>query len=373
MNHVARVRIACALLFVLAGSAGACSMFSVAQGDTVYFANNEDFPSTGQITFLPGKGARLGRVNLSLADGFVQGSMNERGLCFDCAALPKVAWTRDPTKKDTKNLIELIMDSCGTVDEALAKFDEYNCTHLADGQFMFADASGASAVVTWDPPGKFSVVRRERPYLLITNDRVAWSGLRDPRFVLADRVLSAAPVIDLNTCKTALGVMRQHGPAVFTSYSNIFEPKSRQIHLFNLGNFDEELALDLGAELAKGRRTMPLAGLFQHSPALETITAMPQTTYDTEIRVPSETLAAFVGTYKANDADVTVVVTLDPDKGLLLAAAGQRAVGLMPESEADFRFRETFGTVTFERDASGRVSGMTMHRPGNAHLTRMDK
>jgi len=367
------MRIAALFIAVAAyfSSAHACSMFTVAHGDTVYFCNNEDFPSTGQISFVPGKGKRLGRVNLSLADGFVQGSMNERGLAFDCAALPEVPWTRDPAKKDVKNLLELIMDTCGSVDEALAMFDEYNCSHLASGQFMFADASGASAVVTWDPTNQFSLVRREKPYLLMTNDRIAWSGLRDPRYVLADRILAAAPAPDLATCKAALSAMRQHGPAVYTCYTNIFAPKTRAIHLFNLGNLDEEVTLDLQAELAKGRRTIPLGELFEHSPALDTIKTMPQTTYNTEITLPAETLAAYAGTYRAQQPDVTLVVTVDSGKGLLFSAAGQRAVGLMPESDHSFRFRESFGTVSFERDATGRVTGLTMHRPGDAHALRV--
>lgn len=366
-----RILLLTLLVLASASIAHACSMFTAVQGDTVYFANNEDYPSTGKIAFVPGKGKRLGRVNLSLADGFVQGSMNERGLCFDCAALPKVPWTRDPAKKDTKNLIEQIMDTCGTVDEALAQFDRYNCTHLADGQFMFADASGASAIVTWNPDGQFSVVRREKAYQLMTNDRVAWSGLRDQRFVLADRILSQAPVLDLDTCKAALGAMRQHGPAVYTSYTNIFEAKTGTIHLFNLGNLDEVRTYTLHDELAKGARTMALGELFDHSPPLDTITAMPQTVYHTEIPLPEATLRAYVGTYQATNPDVTLSVTHDTAKGLLFSAGGQRAVGLMPESETSFRFRESFGTVTFERDASGQVTGLTLHRPGNAHARRV--
>jgi hypothetical protein len=41
------------------------------------------------------------------------------------------------------------MDECSTVTEAVEYFHKFNCPHLSRSQFMLADASGASVVVTW--------------------------------------------------------------------------------------------------------------------------------------------------------------------------------------------------------------------------------
>ena len=43
---------------------------------------------------------------------------------------------------------------------------EYNCKYLAGGQFMLADATGASIVVTWLPDSGLNIVRREGEWVL---------------------------------------------------------------------------------------------------------------------------------------------------------------------------------------------------------------
>lgn len=359
------------ILAAHAATAQACAMFTVASEGQVYFANNEDYVSPGVIWFVPAKKGRLARVNLGFDDDFAQGSMNERGLCFDCAALPKVPWEPDPAKKDTDNLLDLIMDRCGTVEEALAMFDEYNCEHLASGNFMFTDAGGACAVVTWDPRGHMSTVRRTGGHLLNTNDRLEWSGLRDQRYVLADRMLCAMPAPEVGACRDTLAAIRQCGKAAFTSYSNIFEPKSLKIHLFNLGNFGELVTLDLREELSKGARTVALKDLFKDSPAVDEVRAMAPRAYATEITLGAAVLDRYVGQYQVEQPAVTVEIALDGGRGLLFKIAGQPAAALYPESETAFRFRETFGTLDFQVGASGAVEGFMLHRPGDSFAQRI--
>lgn len=350
----------------------ACAMFTVVEPDgEVYFANNEDYIKPGYVWFEPGKHEKLGRVNFGFDDRFVQGSMNERGLCFDAAALPEVPWSKDPNKKDIKNLIELIMERCGTVDEALAKFDEYNCQHLASGQFMFADATGASAVVTWDPRGRISIVKRKEPFLLITNDRLEWSGLRDERFVLADRMLRGGTASGVEGCAKVLSAIRQCGKDAYTSYSNVFDPKALQIHVYALGNYDEMRTFDLRAELEKGAHRFALKDLFSKGATLDEVLAMPRREYPTEITLAPQLLAKYAGTYACTEPAFKVDVTVDGVRGLLFHPEGQGTVGLKPESETGFRFRETFGTVTFKLGTDGVVEGMTVHRPGDVFLQRI--
>ncbi len=352
-------------------SAHACAMFTVVSADgQVLFANNEDYIKPGYVWFVPGEKGKLGRVNVGFEDKFVQGSMNERGLCFDAAALPEVPWSPDPKKKDSKNLLELIMDRCGTVEEALAIFDEYNCKHLATGQFMFADATGASAVVTWDPRGHISIVQRTQPYLLNTNDRLAWSGLRDERFVLAERMLRKDAPPSVERCAEVLAAIRQCGKDAYTSYSNVFEPKTLQLHIYQLGDFENRVTFNLRDELDKGAHRTPVKDLFTSGPKLEEVLAMPRREYPTEVTLAPELLAKYAGTYTGTEPAFTVRITVDATRGLLFQPEGQRVVGLRPESDTGFRFRETFGTLTFKLRADGSVEGLTMHRPGDVFLRR---
>lgn len=357
----------CALF--LPAIAHACAMFTISDGETVYFANNEDATSAGEVWFVPADEGRLGRVNLGW-DDFTQGSMNEAGLCFDAAALPKVPYTPDPQKKDTKNLLELIMHRCHSVEEAMAMFEQYNCAHLADGQFMFADATGAAAVVTWDPAGRLSIVRKQGGYQLITNDRLECSGLRDERFALADRLLRAASRPSHELCTQVLEQIHQEGKDAFTTYSNVFEPKSRTIHLYRFADYSTSLRFSLPEELAKGPRKVALKDLFPKGVGISEYRARPRRVIPSEINLAPGVLATFVGVYKATNPDVELVVTLR--EGLLyFSANGQRAVEIFPESESAFRFRESFGTLTFTRDAGGKITGLTIHRPGDHHAVRL--
>ena len=122
-------------------------MFTLVRDGTVLMGNNEDFVKPGYVWFVPAADGRLGSANFGFKNRFVQGSMNEKGLCFDAA-------------------------------EAL--FQEYNCKHLAHSHFMLADASGASMVVEWLPDSGLNIVRREGDYQLITNTRLAESGFWEP-------------------------------------------------------------------------------------------------------------------------------------------------------------------------------------------------
>ena len=84
------------------GAANACAMFSMVSGDTVLMGNNEDYIKPGYIWFVPAEGETLGRVNFGFSDKFAQGSMNEKGLCFDAAVVGKVPYTPDPAKPTPK-------------------------------------------------------------------------------------------------------------------------------------------------------------------------------------------------------------------------------------------------------------------------------
>jgi hypothetical protein len=358
-------------LMVAAANAFACAMFTVTDGDRVLFANNEDYIKPGYIWFVPGKNGRYGRVNVGFSEGFAQGSLNEAGLCFDAAALPKVPYEEDPDKKTPRNLIEKIMDECATVEEAIAYFGRYNCPHLAHSQFMFADKSGDAAVITWDPRGFLSVVLREGPYQLITNDRLENSSYRCPRFVLAERALLASAEPSLENVRDVLKTIHQRGEGAFTSYSTIYDLNACQVFVYNLANFDEVVSLDLNVELEKGKRSMPMADLFKNSPNLASIQGDAPRSFDTRIEIAPALMREYAGPYRFEaDGQAFPMSVVMRQGGLVLRRDGQRDAVMYPESETTFRLVDG-GQISFERDETGQVSAMVLHRNGDHRAKRI--
>lgn len=350
--------------------AGACSMFTVAFDGHVYMANNEDFVEPGFIWFVPGGKKRHGRVNVGFADRFVQGSMNERGLAFDAAVVAEVPWTPNPELATPKNLVEQIMDECATVDEAIARFETHNCTHLARTQFMFADRSGASAVIAWLPGRGLSVVRKNGPYQLITNTRLEASSFRCERHVTAQCVLRDPSTYDLGTVRDALDAMHQRGREAFTSYSTVYDLTAGTVTVYNLADFSRHVTYDLAQEVARGKHTYELARVFESPGALEAIRAAEPRRYETEIVLAASELQRFAGTYRVQGAAADLRIELR-DGTLLLVPPDGREAHLYPEEPTLFRIREG-GQLRFDLGADNQVRGLTLYRFGDHRAQRVE-
>ena len=359
----------CACLSLATPLAYACAMFTWVQGDTVLMGNNEDYIKPGYVWFVPAAEGRLGRVNFGFSDRFAQGSMNEKGLAFDAAVVAEISWDPDPAKKDTKNLLEVIMDTCGTVEEALELFAQYNCKHLARSQFMFADASGDAAVVTWMPEKGLSVVRRTGDYLLNTNTRLEYSQFRCERYVLAERKIRESQVPSVDLARDALSAIHQKGEGAFTSYSNVFDLKKGLVHVYNLANYEEVVTFNLAEELVKGAHRTALKKVFKESPSLKAIRSVPPRSYDTRIDLSAEQLQRFSGKYSVMGGKAVIDVEVAGDDLRFIPPDG-KAAHLFPESATKFRIVEG-GQVTFTQSEEGTTTGFIMHRNGDHVGTRV--
>ncbi len=282
------------LLSVLSLPAQACAIFSLSDSDTALLGNNEDYVKPGVIWFEPAEEGRLGRVNVGFDDDFAQGSMNARGLAFDSAALNEGYWEEDPDKPTPDNLLERIMDACGTVEEALAYFERYNCRHLREAHFLFADATGDAALVAWLPGTGLHVERRDG--LVSTNTRLGLSGYRCQRWMRAQQVIAARGDASVATAAAVLEAIHQHGPEALTSYSTVYDLKARTVTLYNLADFSEAVTFDLAEELAGGRTVHRMARLFPEGRTLRDMRGMPQrTTWPTRVAVDADLLARYEG------------------------------------------------------------------------------
>jgi hypothetical protein len=355
---------------VAVSPAAACSMFTVAFDGHVYMANNEDFIEPGYIWFVPGGKKRNGRVNVGFADRFAQGGMNERGLAFDAAVVAEVPWTPDPDLETPKNLVEQIMDECATVEEAIARFETHNCTHLARTQFMFADRTGASAVVAWLPGRGLSVVRKHGPYQLITNTRLEASSFRCERHVVAQRILGDRSTYELGTVRDALDAMHQRGREAFTSYSTVYDLKAGTVTVYNLADFSRHVTYDLAVELARGKRAYELAKVFESPGALEAIRAAEPRRYDTEIVLATSALQRFTGTYRVQGTPAELRIELR-EGALVLVPPDGREAHLYPEEPTLFRIREG-GQLRFDLGPNNQALGLWLYRFGDHRAVRVE-
>ena len=144
--------------------------------------------------------------NFGFKDRFAQGGMNEEG-SPSTPRRSELPWTVGPPRKNTDNLLEHIMNTCATVAEAEPCFAPITAS-------IFPGAS--SCLPT--PPG---IHGRElaagtglgmpaaRGFPVITNTRIAASGYRCERYVLAggapgrrgDAIGLAAKALDASTAR----------------------------------------------------------------------------------------------------------------------------------------------------------------------------
>lgn len=365
--HASNALICCLVGFANIGNA--CTVFTVSTATKSLLANNEDFRKPGAISFVPGKDGRFGRVNFGFHDRFgiverfAQGSMNEKGLAFDAMAVATVPWVEDPDKPTRENLADDVMDHCATVAEVIEYFQKYNCAYLASTQFMFADATGASVVIAWDPNEGLTVVPGTGTFQVATNTRLAASGFRCRRAMRVIQELSGSQSLDVDAAKRSLSAVHQRGPDAFTSYACIYDLKERRVSVYNLTNFDEVVEFDLATELSKGLVRRPLKHYFKDSPSLSEVRSGQQRTeYGTAIKLDRQLLVQFEGEYVPDVAPEVRVRVEATDEGLLVHNPGQPPATLVPESTSVFRLAPDRGQVTFHRSASGEVSGLTLHK-----------
>ena len=211
---------------------------------------------------------------------------------------------------------------------------------------------------------------------MTTNTQLQASGYRCQRFVRAERELAQTDLTQVNELASVLDAVHQHGPHAFTSYSNIFDLKTGKIFLFNMGNYDEAVELDLAAELA--RETLmdrSIVELFQHSPTLDDVRAGEQRVhFDTRVESSSKALARFVGTYSP-EHDTSVKFKIRQENGALLVDnPGQPVAELFPESPTVFRLSPDRGQVSFQLDEDdpNQVTGLILHKARDMKAIRID-
>lgn len=105
--------------------------------------------------------------------------MNEKGLVIGMAAVPPGRVKPDPRKQTIGQLMVMrkILDTCSSVNEALAVFRAYNIDmqHGLPLHYLIADLSGDSVLVEFYD-GKMVITRNDKPWHSATNFLIAAVG-----------------------------------------------------------------------------------------------------------------------------------------------------------------------------------------------------
>jgi hypothetical protein len=232
------------LLFALVSwSAHACTIVVLADDGRVLFCNNEDWmnPKT-RIWFVPGVG-RNGCAYVGYDDRAMQGGVNVHGLAFDFVAGSKEKWQKDPTRKDLgpAQSPSRMLETCATVDEAIAFYEAHNEPAFAGARIFIADRTGASAIIG---------VKNGRLEVAKTTECRAFGARGD----IATRMLTndRAPTLANATRILRASAQRNFFGAFGTQYSNVFDLKTGDIFIFQFPLGNDVVKLNLAEELIKG-------------------------------------------------------------------------------------------------------------------------
>jgi hypothetical protein len=230
------------LVALAVASARACTIVVLTDGRDVLFCNNEDWsnPNT-RIWFVPGDDGRHGCAYLGFDDGWGQGGLNTKGLAYDWVAGFQEKWGPDPKRRPVRGgPCHRMLETCATVEEAVAFFDTYEEPSFAYGKLLVADRSGASAIIG-AKDGRLHVETRRGSHVLTLGWRLDEVG----------RMLSDDPSPSPANSVRVLRASLQEGKYA-TKYSNVFDLKSGEISVYCLPGREEALKLDLYEELKKG-------------------------------------------------------------------------------------------------------------------------
>jgi hypothetical protein len=225
-----------AIVMMLFKASSACTVFNATQGTKTLAGNNEDFDSKSKHHFwiIPASTGKNGRVyvleDLSTAPNYIVGGMNQHGLFFDWTALGSRSIPYDPNKltPDWGVVQQIILEKCATVEEALAMYTIYNEHSFEDAQVMWADSTGASAVVGFDyVHDSIAVTRKHGRYQIITNFNLACET-PDGRYNSVKSALDNNPDISVKLF-TQMCDLVQNG----TLYSVVYNLETKDVYITN--------------------------------------------------------------------------------------------------------------------------------------------
>ncbi|MGD1046552.1 MAG: hypothetical protein ABR936_14690 [Bacteroidota bacterium] len=217
----------------------ACTIFVLTNGQGVIFGNNEDWinPKT-RIWFVPAGDGYYGCVYVGYDDGWARGGMNTEGLACDWVGGFNENWQADAVTCVRGNPTERMLESCATVEDAIAFFQRHKESDFMRAKIFVADRNGMSVIIGVRD-GKLRFERSER------------SRGFGYAFQTFDECFAKDSEITITNSALILHACLQKGKYA-TKYSNIFDLKSGDIYLYQFHQHVDSIRMNLVVELAKG-------------------------------------------------------------------------------------------------------------------------
>lgn len=217
----------------------ACTIFLLTNGQRVLFGNNEDWTnSKTRIWFVPAGESYYGCVYVGYDDGWARGGMNTEGLACDWVGGFNENWQADATTCVRGNPTERMLESCATVEDAIAFFQKHKESDFMRAKIFIADRNGMSVIIGVRD-GKLRFERSER------------SRGFGYAFQTFGECFAKDSEITITNSASILHACLQNGK-YSTKYSNIFDLKSGDIYLYQFHQHVDSMQLNLAAELRKG-------------------------------------------------------------------------------------------------------------------------
>ena len=228
------------LLLPEAARVRACTIFVLVDNQRALFFNNEDYtnPNT-RLWFIPAGTNYFGCAYVGFDDGWAQGGVNTEGLAYDWVAgfidkYEPSAQLHRPRGNSSQRMLE----TCRTVDEAIAFYRKHREIEFARARIMVADKAGASAIIG------------ARNGEVFVDRQTSCRGFGYGREVV-DKMLATPPEATVANGVKILSAALQKGE-FGTKYSTVYDLRNGDVFLYNLQLDDEPARLNLSAELNKG-------------------------------------------------------------------------------------------------------------------------
>ena len=331
----------------------ACTGIFAAHGDLVLAGNNEDWRNPeAKMWFIPAEEGQYGRVCFGFDNFISQGGMNDQGLFYDGFATKPLRVTGSKDKERYAGRLEdKALAECATVDEVLRLFDRYNLEDMSGSMLFFADRTGNSVIIEGD-----EVIRKPGCYQVVTNfhQSLARPGESPcPRYKIAVDMFARNLEISIDLFRRILAATHLEGSTP-TQYSNIYDLKNGIIYLYHFHNFQNEVVVNLEAELAKGAHSYDLASMFPRSYAAEAfrlakLNEMQQRKAAIAVTIDAGVLDEYVGRYQLPlELHHGKTITISRTDGKLFGRIEKgNLFQLLPTSETVFVYIQIDQDLTF--------------------------
>jgi hypothetical protein len=252
-----------------------CTIFTISQGDRVFFGGNGDWINFDSNYYWvdPGSETRYGAIYFGVPENVQQG-FNEKGLAYDSNGLPPAPVTshsgRKPVYGGHSSYFIHILQECATVEEVIAWVQEHQWHDAMHYQMHFADADGDAVVISAGPDGQVAFTRKPAGdgFLVSTNFNLAnpingsypcW------RYDRAEELLKSIDDKDELTAERAASVLdavHVASPSGFTVLSVIGDLPQGLVYVYLFHQFDAPIVLNVADEIARAPDPGPLRDLF---------------------------------------------------------------------------------------------------------------